>query len=224
MNGEDFLYLHHVGRHAARHPGVLLLLGNLGDHRLGRQHHRCDRRRVLQRRAGDLGRVDDARLEHVRELVVQGVVALARLALADLLDDDRAFLARVRRDLLDGLLERLADDRDTGRLVVLEAESAVQLLLCVEQHRAAAGDDALFHGGLGRAERVLDAVLLLLLLDLGRGRRRRSTASRTDRKSTRLNSSHVEISYAVFCLKKKNKKQNKVHIKIKKKAKKETKI
>src|SRR5690349_1256521 len=29
----------------------------------------------------------------------------------------------------------------------------------------------------------------------------------TDRKSTRLNSSHVEISYAVFCLKKK-KKQN----------------
>src|SRR5437868_12241310 len=28
--------------------------------------------------------------------------------------------------------------------------------------------------------------------------------SRTDRKSTRLNSSHVSISYAVFCLKKKN--------------------
>src|SRR5690349_23970902 len=28
----------------------------------------------------------------------------------------------------------------------------------------------------------------------------------TDRKSTRLNSSHVEISYAVFCLKKKTKK------------------
>src|SRR5690349_22587408 len=27
---------------------------------------------------------------------------------------------------------------------------------------------------------------------------------RADRKSTRLNSSHVEISYAVFCLKKKN--------------------
>src|SRR5438874_10379864 len=30
-----------------------------------------------------------------------------------------------------------------------------------------------------------------------------------DRKSTRLNSSHVEISYAVFCLKKKKKNQNK---------------
>src|SRR5690349_24016389 len=30
--------------------------------------------------------------------------------------------------------------------------------------------------------------------------------NRIDRKSTRLNSSHVEISYAVFCLKKKKKK------------------
>src|SRR5690554_7603298 len=30
-----------------------------------------------------------------------------------------------------------------------------------------------------------------------------------DRKSTRLNSSHVRISYAVFCLKKKKQKQNK---------------
>src|SRR5204863_10021202 len=29
-----------------------------------------------------------------------------------------------------------------------------------------------------------------------------------DRKSTRLNSSHVEISYAVFCLKKKKKRSN----------------
>src|SRR6266403_5465760 len=39
---------------------------------------------------------------------------------------------------------------------------------------------------------------------------------RVDRKSTRLNSSHVEISYAVFCLKKKKKKKNK---RIKKKKK-----
>src|SRR5215813_15147523 len=42
-----------------------------------------------------------------------------------------------------------------------------------------------------------------------------------DRKSTRLNSSHVRISYAVFCLKKK-KKKNKQYI-LKKKKKKKTK-
>src|SRR5215813_15041541 len=40
---------------------------------------------------------------------------------------------------------------------------------------------------------------------------------RPDRKSTRLNSSHVRISYAVFCLKKKKKKQNNTSIKQKKK-------
>src|SRR5690348_18068506 len=34
-------------------------------------------------------------------------------------------------------------------------------------------------------------------------------ADRTDRKSTRLNSSHPSISYAVFCLKKKKKKKKK---------------
>src|SRR5205085_10646876 len=33
-------------------------------------------------------------------------------------------------------------------------------------------------------------------------------AVRVDRKSTRLNSSHSQISYAVFCLKKKKKKKN----------------
>src|SRR6266498_4297595 len=33
---------------------------------------------------------------------------------------------------------------------------------------------------------------------------------RPDRKSTRLNSSHVRISYAVFCLKKKKKKQTRL--------------
>src|SRR6266496_2512703 len=40
-----------------------------------------------------------------------------------------------------------------------------------------------------------------------------------DRKSTRLNSSHVEISYAVFCLKKKKKKEN-IHFLTRKKLKK----
>src|SRR6266496_5013130 len=37
----------------------------------------------------------------------------------------------------------------------------------------------------------------------GPRRGRRSARPHRDRKSTRLNSSHVEISYAVFCLKKK---------------------
>src|SRR5437868_15472616 len=45
----------------------------------------------------------------------------------------------------------------------------------------------------------------------GRACPRRSSAGSSirDRKSTRLNSSHVSISYAVFCLKKKKKKKPK---------------
>src|SRR5690348_18374004 len=48
--------------------------------------------------------------------------------------------------------------------------------------------------------------------DRGRGPalpRRPRRPPRPDRKSTRLNSSHPSISYAVFCLKKKKKKTNK---------------
>src|SRR2546427_8326789 len=65
--------------------------------------------------------------------------------------------------------------------------------------------------GLGRSRRALAALCetrtgrSLGLYGLGRcaGNGRRSGRSDRDRKSTRLNSSHSQISYAVFCLKKK---------------------
>src|SRR5256885_10014532 len=48
----------------------------------------------------------------------------------------------------------------------------------------------------------------------GAGRRAPMTRGlkRVDRKSTRLNSSHLVISYAVFCLKKKKKQTNRIAI------------
>src|SRR6266705_2611968 len=49
------------------------------------------------------------------------------------------------------------------------------------------------------------------------GRRASATEARGDRKSTRLNSSHRTISYAVFCLKKKKKTQQILFIKKKQK-------
>src|SRR5439155_26752931 len=48
-----------------------------------------------------------------------------------------------------------------------------------------------------------------VVLDVARA----ALVRREDRKSTRLNSSHVAISYAVFCLKKKKKKQNMTRMK-----------
>src|SRR5690349_23221417 len=57
---------------------------------------------------------------------------------------------------------------------------------------------------LGRADAAYEALGLGFLHC--RGSRSAQTLELGDRKSTRLNSSHVEISYAVFCLKKKNNK------------------
>src|SRR6266540_952735 len=60
----------------------------------------------------------------------------------------------------------------------------------------------------------------LALREVGRSRYSRNFL---DRKSTRLNSSHITISYAVFCLKKKKKKKNNKKKKKKKKKKKQRK-
>src|SRR3712207_8372131 len=67
-----------------------------------------------------------------------------------------------------------------------------------------------YQGLLRQARRgaALDVVEVVLLEVLQRGRHRAGravteAAERADRKSTRLNSSHANISYAVFCLKKK---------------------
>src|SRR5688572_31371755 len=54
---------------------------------------------------------------------------------------------------------------------------------------------------LNDAERMFFVTLLLNQL-LGWMRTQSGTTSLRDRKSTRLNSSHSQISYAVFCLKK----------------------
>src|SRR5258708_28126211 len=57
-----------------------------------------------------------------------------------------------------------------------------------------------------RSERRVGAHAARRLLAGGRHRREEHAQVFADRKSTRLNSSHQIISYAVFCLKKKKKK------------------
>src|SRR5699024_11811293 len=59
----------------------------------------------------------------------------------------------------------------------------------------------------GKANGLTEAVLDRIMLD-----ENRIKAMAKDRKSTRLNSSHVSISYAVFCLKKKTTKSTNDHI------------
>src|SRR3712207_8404098 len=64
------------------------------------------------------------------------------------------------------------------------------------------GAGRVLQGVLGVGDRVVAAgqVVGVVLLECGRALHREGR----DRKSTRLNSSHANISYAVFCLKKKN--------------------
>src|SRR5436309_14442879 len=79
-------------------------------------------------------------------------------------------------------------------------------------HINTTGDRAVLHvalrqprgAGVGGAD-IEQAVMAERARMLGFARGVREGAIQGDRKSTRLNSSHVKISYAVFCLKKKKK-------------------
>src|SRR3954471_12331064 len=145
----------------------LLLLRNLGDEGFGRQQQRGDRRGVLQRRAHDLRRVDDASLDQILVGVGQRVEAFRLLHLAHLLHHDRALVAGVGGDPPHRLLDGALHDVDADLLIAAELQ-AVEHLRCANQRDAAAGDDPLFDRRLGRVHRVLDARLLLLHLGLGR--------------------------------------------------------
>src|SRR2546426_4517465 len=67
------------------------------------------------------------------------------------------------------------------------------------------GTDAVHRASQAGRRRGDLAALVSILVRRGRCSPRRRPV-RVDRKSTRLNSSHLVISYAVFCLKKKKKK------------------
>src|SRR5438034_1416479 len=86
------------------------------------------------------------------------------------------------------LVAALAPGYDFTREILLTAELGL-------------GDTSLVDGD-GR----LDALVLWHSAPLAEGRHQRVQSAVADRKSTRLNSSHTVISYAVFCLKKKKKK------------------
>ena len=148
--------------------GLLLLLGHLHHGALGGEHERRDRGRVLQGRAGDLGRVDDPGLGQVAPLA-GGRVEAGRSGFApDALDDDRALVAGVARDE-PGRARAGPARRSTRPWPRRPKPERVDVdgLLGADQRDAAAGHDALLDGRARGRDGVLDAVLLLLELDLG---------------------------------------------------------
>src|SRR5687768_2842714 len=170
------LHIHVAHAAHARHAAVrmaaaaLLLFHQLGHHRIGGEHQTGYGGSVLQRGARDLGRVDDALRDQIAVLLGLRVEAVVALALEHLVQHHRRLGPGVVHDDAQRLLERLHHDLDAGVLVVVVAlELAVERLLGADECHAAARDDALFHRGAGRMQRVLDTGLLFLHLDLGGG-------------------------------------------------------
>src|SRR4029077_20679753 len=122
-----------------------LLLRSLGDERLGGEHERGHRGRVLERRAHDLGRVDDAGLHQVLVLLGRRVEAERALAVLDLLHDDRTVDAAVAGDLAQRFLDGAADDVDAVLPIIAELE-AVDRRQRADERDAAARNDPLLDG------------------------------------------------------------------------------
>src|SRR5690625_5478751 len=87
--------------------------------------------------------------------------------------------------------EQLKDGREVAKAIAeYQVECSMHKYMGTELLDYVADEAVQIHGGYGYMEEY----------EVERMYR----DSRIDRKSTRLNSSHVAISYAVFCLKKKN--------------------
>src|SRR2546427_7187465 len=162
----DVPLVHAAHTTAARHRRFLLVFRNIADERFGGEEQRRNGRRVLERRAHDLGRIDDARFHEILVRVGERVEALFVLHLAHFLYDDRSLLARIGRNPAGRLLECALDDVDADLLIATELQ-AVEHSRRPNQRHAATGDDPLFHGRLGRVHRVLDSRLFLLHLSFG---------------------------------------------------------
>src|SRR5689334_891015 len=134
----------HVGRAAGRGRVPFWSVDN--DDRGGEEQTR-DRGRVLQGRAGDLGRVDDPGGDQVDVLTGGGVESPAGLQAAYLLRDDAALEACVDGDLLEWSLQGDLDDVRAGGLVTVQAQALEQASTGLDQGDAAAGDDALLDSG-----------------------------------------------------------------------------
>src|SRR3712207_7570797 len=94
------------------------------------------------------------------------------------------------------------NDTATTEIYTLSLHDALPIY--VQARRAARPRDHPLRGRLGRRDAAHGRPLHERD---GDARERPRDAAGLDRKSTRLNSSHANISYAVFCLKKKTEKQ-----------------
>src|SRR5438067_4859237 len=149
----------------------------------------------------------DVRLNADRSQIADAVLRRLRLQLAGGADERNERQMNVERVVAADVLTELTDGLEEGQALDVADRAADFDEHDVGVPRHAADRVLDFIGDvrdhLHRAAEIIAAAFLLndALVNLAR---RPVRVLRRDRKSTRLNSSHVSISYAVFCLKKKN--------------------
>src|SRR5262249_47525440 len=108
----------HAAHAAARRESRCFLLRMLGDRRLGGDHHTRGRRGVLEGRADDLGRIDNAERNEVAKFADLRIIAVPIFSgFEQLADPHRAVPAGIVDDLARRHLNRLANDVDAGLLI-----------------------------------------------------------------------------------------------------------
>src|SRR6202789_2059285 len=157
--------------HAAARGAMCMLffLRRLRDHDFRREQQARNRSGVLQSQKRQLGRIQDAHLDHIAVLARGRVVAERALALADPVQNDRGVFAGVAHDLPQRLFDRAGQDLNACRLVFVIADQLLDGLQRTHQSDTAARDHALFDGRTGCVQSVLDAGLLFLHFDFGGG-------------------------------------------------------
>src|SRR5439155_2075752 len=150
------------------HWRSFFLFRNLRDQCFGGEQQARDGRGILQRRARDLGWVDDPGLHQIGVFISGNVVAFVAFALLHFLDDERAFAARVVGELTRRLFNRAAHNRHPDFLIGFEVFDAIQRFLGTEQRDTAAGYDAFLDRRTRGVQRVFDPSFLLFHLGLGR--------------------------------------------------------
>src|SRR5581483_9563514 len=167
------LHVHaaHVG-HAVRVAAAtgFLLFHQLRNHRVGGEHQAGDRRRVLQRGARHLGRVDHALLHEIAVVLGLRVEAVVALAFEHLVEHHGRLGAGVVDDDAQRLFQGAHHDAYTSVLIVIVAfQLALERLARADERHAAARDDAFLDRRARRMQRVFHAGLFFLHLDFGRG-------------------------------------------------------
>lgn len=106
---------------------MALFLRRFGNHGLGRNQQTADRSGILQSRADNLGRVDDAGLDHIGIFAGLSIITIVGIgAFQQFAGNNRTVNARILDNLTDRSLRCLADNFDTDFLILISRNQSVQ--------------------------------------------------------------------------------------------------